>query len=181
MLEYFDSRAIAGVEHVAGGTYRRTVLIDGDPGVIELSRGGEDHLVLVAHLPHWEGLIHVVERARRIFGLDVDLGRANERLGRDADIGPLVRKSPGLRPPGTSDPFQTATRAIWGQMVSVASAGTIVRRIVERHGAEVPGLGALGLARVFPSPLTLAEGDLDGLGLTTTRIEAVRGLARSVG
>lgn len=181
MLEYFDSRAIAGVEHVAGGTYRRTVLIDGDPGVIELSRGGEDHLVLVAHLPHWEGLIHVVERARRIFGLDVDLGRANERLGRDADIGPLVRKSPGLRTPGTWDPFETAIRAICGQMVSVASAGTIVRRIVERHGAEVPGLGALGLARVFPSPLTLAEGDLDGLGLTTTRIEAVRGLARSVG
>jgi AraC family transcriptional regulator of adaptative response / DNA-3-methyladenine glycosylase II len=168
------------VEHVAHGIYRRTVQIDGDPGVIELSRGGEDHLVLVAHLPHWEGLIHVVERARRIFGLDVDLDRANERLGRDADIGPLVRKSPGLRTPGTWDPFETAIRAICGQMVSVASAGTIVRRIVERHGTAVPGLGELGLARVFPQPGTLAEGDLDGLGLTTTRIEAVHALARSV-
>ena len=26
--------------------------------------------MLRAHLPHWEGLIHVVERARRIFNLD---------------------------------------------------------------------------------------------------------------
>jgi len=180
MLEYFDSRAIPGVEHVSGGTYRRTVVIDGDPGVIELSRGGEDHLVLVAHLPHWEGLIHVVERARRIFGLDLDLEVANERLGADPNIGPLIRKSPGLRTPGTWDPFETAVRAICGQMVSVASASTIVRRIVERHGTEVPGLQTLGLSRVFPSPATLAAGDLDGLGLTATRVEAVRALARAV-
>jgi AraC family transcriptional regulator of adaptative response / DNA-3-methyladenine glycosylase II len=51
---------------------------------------------------------------------------------------------------------------------------------VERHGTEVPGLHALGLSRVFPSPATLAAGDLDGLGLTATRIEAVRALARAV-
>ena len=180
MLEYFASRAIPGVEHVSEGTYRRTVVIDGDPGVIELSRGGQDHLVLVAHLPHWDGLIHVVERARRIFGLDLDLEEANERLGVDPAVGPLVRQSPGLRTPGTWDPFETAVRAVCGQMISVASASTIVRRIGERHGTEVPGLHAFGLSRVFPSPATLAAGDLDGLGLTTTRIEAVRALARAV-
>jgi AraC family transcriptional regulator of adaptative response / DNA-3-methyladenine glycosylase II len=180
MLEYFDSRAISGVEHVADDTYLRTVVIDGDPGLIELSRGGEDHLVLVAHLPHWEGLIHVVERARRIFGLDFDLERANEFLGQDATIGPLVGKSPGLRTPGAWDPFETAIRAICGQMVSVASASTIVRRIVERHGTEVAGLGLLGLSRTFPSATVLANGDLDGLGLTATRIEAVHALARAV-
>jgi AraC family transcriptional regulator of adaptative response / DNA-3-methyladenine glycosylase II len=180
MLEYFDNRAIPGVERVSDGTYRRTVVIDGDPGVIELSRGGKDHLVLVAHLPHWEGLIHVVERARRIFGLDLDMEDANERLGRDADIGPMVRKSPGLRTPGTWDPFETAVRAVCGQMVSVASAGTIVRRIVERHGTDVGGLDALGLSRTFPSPAALAAGDLDGLGLTATRVGAVHALARAV-
>jgi len=180
MLGYFDSRAIPGVEHVSDGTYRRTVVIDGDPGVIELSRGGDDHLVLVAHLPHWEGLIHVVERGRRIFGLDLAMEHANERLGRDADIGSMVRKSPGLRTPGTWDPFETAIRAVCGQMVSVASAGTIVRRIVERHGTDVGGLGALGLSRTFPSPATLAGGDLDGLGLTAARVGAVHALARAV-
>jgi AraC family transcriptional regulator of adaptative response / DNA-3-methyladenine glycosylase II len=180
MLDYFASRAIPGVESVSDGTYRRTVAIDGDPGVIELSRGGEDHLVLIAHLPHGEGLIHVVERARRIFGLDLDLDDAHERLGRDADIGPMIRKSPGLRTPGTWDPFETAVRAVCGQMVSVASASTIVRRIVERHGTEVPGLGALGLSRSFPSAATLADGDLDGLGLTATRVEALHALARAV-
>ncbi len=101
-------------------------------------------------------------------------------LGSDPDLGPLVGKLPGLRPPGTWDPFETAVRAICGQMISVAAASTIVRRIVERHGTEVPGLGAMGLSRLFPSPATLAVADLDGIGLTGTRVEAVRALARSV-
>src|SRR5262249_45020083 len=73
MLGYFDARAIAGVERVTVNTYRRTVVIDGDPGVLELSPGGPDHLLLRAHLPHWEGLIHVVQRARRVFNLDADV------------------------------------------------------------------------------------------------------------
>jgi len=42
-----------GVEQVSADSYRRTVRIDGDPGVLELSPGGPDHLVLRAHLPHW--------------------------------------------------------------------------------------------------------------------------------
>ena len=35
MLSYFGVRAIAGVEAASDGCYRRTVAIDGDPGVIE--------------------------------------------------------------------------------------------------------------------------------------------------
>jgi AraC family transcriptional regulator, regulatory protein of adaptative response / DNA-3-methyladenine glycosylase II len=180
MLDYFAARAIPGVEHVGDGFYRRTVLIDGDPGVLEISRGGEDHLILVAHLPHWEGLIHVVQRSRRIFGLDVDVEEPARALCTDPHLAPLLHKRPGLRPPGTWDPFETAVRAICGQMISVSAAGTIVRRITERHGTEVPGLQAMGLSRLFPSPATLAAGDLDGIGLTATRIEAVRALARAV-
>lgn len=52
MLGLLRASAIPGVEDVSGGTYRRTVVIDGDPGVLELSPGGTDHLVLRAHLPH---------------------------------------------------------------------------------------------------------------------------------
>ncbi len=180
MLDYLAARAIPGVEQVEDGTYRRTVLIDGDPGVIEIRRGGEDHLVLVAHLPHWEGLIHVVQRARRIFGLDADVEEPARALGADPQLAPLLHKLPGLRTPGTWDPFETAVRAICGQMISVSAAGTIVRRIVERHGTEVPGLQVMGLSRLFPSPATLAAADLDGIGLTATRVGAVKALARAV-
>ena len=180
MLGYFRSRAIAGVEHVSADTYRRTVSIDGDPGVLELSWGSPDHLLLRAHLPHWEGLIHIVQRARRIFNLDADVEAATHCLRRDPIIGSLLRLHPGLRPPGAWDPFETGVRAIIGQQVSVGAANTIVARVVERHGTPIPGLGALGLTHLFPSPSHLATADLSGLGLTTARTRAVNAFARAV-
>ena len=180
MLGYFEARAISGVESVSKDTYRRTVMIDGDPGVLELSPGGSDHLVLRVHLPHWGGLIHVVQRARRIFNLDADVQAATDTLGADPIIGPLMRARPGIRPPGTWDPFETGVRAIIGQQVSVGGAGKITMRIVERHGTPVPGLQALGLTCLFPSPSTLAAADLSGLGLTSARAAAVNAFARTV-
>jgi AraC family transcriptional regulator of adaptative response / DNA-3-methyladenine glycosylase II len=180
MLGYFHPRAIAGVESVSGGTYRRTVAIDGDPGVLELTPGGPANLLLHAHLPHWEGLIHVVQRARRIFNLDADMEAATRTLDADPIIGPLMRARPGIRAPGTWDPFEAGVRAIVGQQVSVSGAGTITARIVERHGVPVPGLQTLGLTHLFPSPSTLAGADLGGLGLTSARSAAISAFARAV-
>lgn len=179
MLGYFAARAIRGVEQVIADTYRRTVVVDGDPGVLELSLGGPDHLLLRAHLPHWEGLIHVVQRARRIFDLDADLETANAHLD-DPSIGALVAAHPGLRVPGAWDAFEVGVRAIIGQQVSVAGANTLTRRLVEQHGTPVPGLGPLGLTHTFPPPSTLAGAELGDVGLTGARADAIRAFARSV-
>lgn len=180
MLAYFAARAIPGVERVDEGVYRRTVVIEGDPGMIELSAGAVDHLVLRAHLPHWEGLIHVVDRARRIAGLDADVERAASRLDSDAVIGPLLRARPGIRVAGTWDPFETGVRAIIGQQVSVAGATTLIGRVVERCGRPVAGLSKVGLSHTFPTAETLALADLNGLGLTGARMLAIRAFARAV-
>jgi AraC family transcriptional regulator, regulatory protein of adaptative response / DNA-3-methyladenine glycosylase II len=180
LAAYFAARAIPGVELVAGSTYRRTIVVDGDPGVLELFPGDDHHLVLRAHLPHWEDLIHLVGRARRIASLDVDLDEPTRRLAGDPTIGPLLKRRPGLRPPGTWDPFETGVRAILGQQVTVAAANTLASRLVERLGNPVPGLAQLGLSHTFPSAATLASADLTGLGLTRRRSAAVRAFARAV-
>jgi AraC family transcriptional regulator, regulatory protein of adaptative response / DNA-3-methyladenine glycosylase II len=180
MLGYFASRAIPGMEHVAGGCYRRTIVVDGDPGVLELEPGGPDHLVLRAHLPHWEGLIHVVDRARQIFNLDADVEAAHRHLGADPTLGALLAARPGLRQPGAWDPFEIGVRAIIGQQVSVAGATTVTGRLVARHGLPVAGLAPLGLTHTFPAPEIVALADLDGLGLTGARINAIRAFAGAV-
>jgi AraC family transcriptional regulator of adaptative response / DNA-3-methyladenine glycosylase II len=148
--------------------------------VIEVAEGGRDHLVVTAHLPHWGGLIHVVHQVRRLFNLDVDLHRANVVLGRDRLLGERVAALPGLRVPGAWDPFEVGVRAIIGQQVTVAGAGTIVARIVERLGTPVPGLEQFGLTHTFPAAPVLAEADLAGTGLTGARIAAIRDFARAV-
>jgi AraC family transcriptional regulator, regulatory protein of adaptative response / DNA-3-methyladenine glycosylase II len=177
---YFAARAIPGVEHVSGDVYRRTIVVDGHAGVLELSPGGDDHLLLVVHLPRWDELTHLVARARHIPSLDVDLAEAADGLSHDPTIGPLLRARPGLRTAGTWDPFETGVRAIVGQQVTVAAAGTITGRIVRRLGTPVPGLEQLGLTHTFPAPATLAEADLDGLGLPRARQDAIRSFVRAV-
>lgn len=180
ILGYLGARAIPGVERVDGGTYRRTVLIDGDPGVFELALGGPDHLLLKAHLPHWEGLIHVVRRARRIFNLDFDPEGSTRHLSADPVVGPLLRARPGIRPPGTWDPFEIGVHAIIAHRMSLGRASSIAARMVERYAEPVPGLHAMGLTHLFPTPSTLAGADLGAIGMSAGRASAVSAFARTI-
>jgi AraC family transcriptional regulator of adaptative response / DNA-3-methyladenine glycosylase II len=177
---YLAARATPGVEQVTGGVYRRTITVGGDPGVLELGLGGQDHLLLRVHLPHWEELIHLAGRARRIANLDLDLEEPARHLANDPIIGPQLQARPGVRPPGTFDPFQTGVRAIIGQQLTLAAANRVTGRLVERYGAPVPGLQPLGLTHTFPPPDVLAIADLGGLGLTDRSQGAVRAFARAV-
>ena len=179
MLDLMRARAIAGVEQVSADSYRRTVVIDGDPGVLEISPGGPDYLVLRAHLPHWRGLIHIVQRARGIFNLDANVDAANRHLAADPLIGPLVRARPGVRPLGTWDPFETAIEVIAAEHVSGADTALTMQHIVERCGPSVPGVQALGLTRTFPAPQDLVSADLRGLGLSTSGVAAIRQFAQT--
>ena len=50
--------------------------------------------------------MHVVQRARHIANLDLDLDEPARLLAGDGIVGPLIRERPGLRPPGTWSPFE---------------------------------------------------------------------------
>jgi AraC family transcriptional regulator, regulatory protein of adaptative response / DNA-3-methyladenine glycosylase II len=180
MLAYLSARAIPGVERASGRTYRRTIVVGGDAGVLELGPGAAEELVLVGHLPHWEELTHLVARARRIANLDLDLDEAVAHLSRDPAIGAVVRARPGLRTPGAWDPFEIGMRAIVGQQVTLAGANTIAGRLVQRFGTPVPGLERFELTHAFPSAAVLAGADLGGLGLTGVRQRAIESFARAV-
>ncbi len=179
MLDLMRTRAIDGVEQVSDDRYLRTVIIEGDPGVLEISPGGTDHLVLRAHLPHWKGLIHIAQRVRRIFNLDADVQAANGHLGPDQLIGPLASGRPGLRPPGAWDLFEAGIEAIVGEHSSLADTAATMRRIAERYGTPISGLRAIGLARTFPQPSDLVSSDLDGLGLDHSHVIAIRRMAQA--
>lgn len=177
LLGYFARRAIRGVEAVdlAAGTYRRSIVVDGVAGTLELARGDADHLVLRADLP----TRLVLARARRIFALDADPREAAAVLSADPVLAPLVAARPGLRVPGTWDPYETGVRAIVGQQVSVAGASTVTARIVARAGTPLDRPG-LGLTHTFPAPDVLAGADLAGVGMPGARVAAVQAFAAAV-
>jgi AraC family transcriptional regulator of adaptative response / DNA-3-methyladenine glycosylase II len=83
-----------------------------------------------------------------------------------------------VRVPGAWDGFELGVRAIVGQQISVQGASTITGRIAEKFGRSYAP--AAGLTRVFPSAAVLADANLSGLGLTTSRAETIRDFARRV-
>jgi AraC family transcriptional regulator of adaptative response / DNA-3-methyladenine glycosylase II len=178
LLSFLAMRAIPGVEAInrdeRGGTYRRTIEVEGRVGAIEVWRDGDDHLVARFHLPFWEGLIHHVARVRRCFDLEHDPVPVRDALGCDPTLAPWPD---GLRVPGVWDPFEAGVRAIVGQQVSVAGATTTMGTIVAQHGMAVDGLQELGLGYAFPRPEDLVDAQLPMPG---RRAEAVRTFAAAV-
>ncbi|TCC58862.1 DNA-3-methyladenine glycosylase 2 family protein [Kribbella pittospori] len=137
---FLAEHAIPGVESVEDGVYRRTISLDGDPGLLEIGPGGPDHLLLHAHLPYWEGVIHVVERAARLVAVEAD---------------------PGVRMPGAWGPFEVAVQAVVRDQLPPEDAYDELRKLVEVYGVPVAGLGH-GLTHAFPGPEALTEAELVG-------------------
>ena len=178
MLAFLAGAAAPGVESVRDGWYRRTIAVAGDAGVLEIGPGGPGHLEARFHLPHWETLLHMVQRARRLFSLDLDAAAAGDEPGRDLHRPPRPAAE-GVRPPGTWDGFEVAVAAI------VRDDGSrcpqeVLGRLVETAGVPAPGLDAWGLTHLFPSPESLAGAPVTGVGVSDAAAGRIRRLAAGV-
>jgi AraC family transcriptional regulator of adaptative response / DNA-3-methyladenine glycosylase II len=180
ILRFLSARAIPGIEKVEAGRYLRSAMLDGEPGIVEVTPVAGVSAVDV----RWSGsssrgLLELATRVARVFDLRADVLTIGAELTRDPR---LARCWPhtGLRVPGAWDPFEIAVRVLLGQQVSVAAARTLAARLAERCGASITRPTVPGLVRRFPDATRLADANLDGLGITGARITAIRGLARAV-
>ena len=149
MLEFFESRAIPGVEFVSEGVYRRTIRIHETTGVISVAHSARGNaLELTVALSDSRDLISIVERLRRMFDLDANMTAIHEVLTPDALLARSVAKQPGLRLPGAWDPLEATVRAVVGQQISVKGARTCIGRIAAKAGPRFES------ARLYWSSLT---------------------------
>jgi len=172
-------RAIPGLERIEHDrTVTRLVAAPGGPARVSISLDHAGKLVARLALADLADLAGVVAKLRRWLDLDADPAQLADALGADPLLGPLVRARPGLRIPGTTDPFELAVRAVLGQQVSVAGARTLAGRLVEAYGTPV----VEGLS-LFPAAATLAEAGperLREIGLTGARASTLAHLAGAV-
>lgn len=156
LLAFVAARAIPGVEWVEGDRYVRRIgghelrVSAREPG-----RSGKASLQVELDLDLASELGSILARLRRLFDLDAEPAAIGSLLARDPRLAPLVRARPGLRVPGSFDPFETALRTILGQQVTIAAATTLMTRLVARFGgvpspaqlaaSEVEAIAALGL------------------------------------
>jgi AraC family transcriptional regulator, regulatory protein of adaptative response / DNA-3-methyladenine glycosylase II len=179
MLAFLAPRAIPGVEQVDGGVYRRSISVDGNHGYFEASLDEQNHAVLVqVQFGDPRSLFFITERVRAIFDLNADWAAIVQSLKTDPDLAARVEKNPGLRVPGCWNGFELAVRTILGQQVSVKGATTLAGRLVKTFGQ--PFVASGGITHIFPEPQVLANARLSNIGLTTSRAETIRALARAV-
>lgn len=182
MLAWMTPRLTPNVEQIVGRTYRRSVELSGDTGVIEVgpsTRGRASLSLRVAGdlAPH---LVAIAGRVRRLFDLDTDASAIAEQLGRDPLLAEAAAAMPGTRVPGCWDRFELAVRAIVGQQVTVVGATRLFGRIVTRFGRTLPGASESGPTHLFPCPRDLVDADVASIGMPKARANTIRGLARAV-
>lgn len=169
VLAFHGARAIAGVESWDGTSLRRSLSLPSGAGSVTVTAEGAAAVRAEFVLDDWRDLAPAVRRVRRWLDLDADPTAVDDVLGADPVLGPSVCATPGLRLPGSVDPFETAVRAVVGQQVSISGARTILGRIVAATGG-----GA------FPSPEVLAAIDPDVLPMPRRRRTALIALAEAV-
>jgi AraC family transcriptional regulator of adaptative response / DNA-3-methyladenine glycosylase II len=181
LLGFLSLRAIPNVEAVAGGVYRRTVNLAGEPGVIEVGLDPKVHSLVVRAPSGLDGCReHLRYHVERLFDLSAYPTLISSHLCGDPALASAAAKFPGIRVPGSWDGFETAVRAILGQRISVKAATSLAGRLAARHGVELQDRGGSGLTRLFPTPERLADADLGGLGFTGQKERSIASLARAV-
>jgi AraC family transcriptional regulator of adaptative response / DNA-3-methyladenine glycosylase II len=178
LLAFLGARALPGVEAVDGATYRRSLALPHSEATVALTAHA-DHVWAVFELADLRDLTTAVSRCRRLLDLNADPVAVDETLGADAVLGPLVRRSPGLRVPGTVDGAELAVRAVLGQQVSVAAARTAAGRLVACLGPPLERPGT-HVTRLFPPPERIAGAGADALAMPAARRRTVTELARAL-
>jgi AraC family transcriptional regulator, regulatory protein of adaptative response / DNA-3-methyladenine glycosylase II len=180
LLGFLHRRAVAGIEEVSDGRVRRVLALPNSTALAELEPiAGSNQVQLRLRLDDLRDLGLGVQRCRQLLDLDAEPAAVGDVLGADPVLAPLVAERPGMRVPGSVDGFEMAVRAIIGQRISVAGASTLTGRLVATYG-EPLAVPDGALTRRFPSAERLADADLDRIGVTRTRVAALRALARAV-
>ena len=181
LAAFFDARAIAGVERVEAGVYRRVVSFGGVPGLVEVSDTGSA-LEARVHGVAPASLFALAQRLRDVFDTDAPVREIAAALSPEPLLAAQLKRTPGIRIPGAWDCFEMLARAILGQQISVAAATTLAGRIAERYGQALPAtLAAVsGLKRAFPPAARLVRARLETLGIAAARAATIRRVARAM-
>jgi DNA-3-methyladenine glycosylase II len=159
-LGYLGRSPLEPLDVVADGVYRRAVLLEAEPALLEVCDGdepGELRLRLLAGSVGPEQTEAAAALVRRCFRLEESLDSLLDRASLDPPFGALVERLAGLRALIMPSPFEALIWAILGQQINVRFAYQLKRRLVETYGERLEH-GDQNYY-LFPRPERLAAAD----------------------
>ncbi|NNM84780.1 MAG: DNA-3-methyladenine glycosylase 2 family protein [Phycisphaerales bacterium] len=142
-----------------GTAYRRVLALADGPVEVAVVQTGPPEAprlrVTVRGAPLRSELKRAVTAAlERLLGLRVDLTAFYRLASPDAELGPMVQRFRGMKPPRFLSVFEGVVNAIANQQVTVTVGIALLSRLSREHGPAVAGED--GLAHAFPRPEDLA-------------------------
>ncbi|MGE5304609.1 MAG: DNA-3-methyladenine glycosylase 2 family protein [Alphaproteobacteria bacterium] len=181
LIQFYQTHTIPGVERVVGNRFERVFRIENSLGFFQAQPiVGTPQLKLKVITEDLRILFEVTSRARRMFDLDSDPLLIADSFAQDPLLAKLCRRVPGLRLPGGWDPFETAICSILGQLVSAEQRCNLVSQLVRNYGEPIVHPLSGERAYLFPGPDVLAHSNLDKIGTTAARKEAIRAFSGRV-
>jgi DNA-3-methyladenine glycosylase II len=161
----------------SAATLRLAVRLEDRPTMVEVRQTRPDPAALAAESRPVSSPGALRALVARVVNADLDLRPFYALVVEHPVMGPLTGRFHGLKPFRPADLFDMLVTAVVEQQISLAAAGHIRSRLVERFGEEVEGIP------VFPRPGVLAETPLEALkacGLSLRKAGCVSGVAREV-
>ena len=162
LLDYFSHRLIPQFERIEGDCFvrqvgARTITVGYDPATEKL------HVSANGRVKSDQVLANV----SRLLDVAYDSQQIHRHLRRSPVLKRRIANVPGMRPLSSWSPFELCVRTIIGQQVTVAAAGTLMRRLVERCGSVTPEC--------------VAAADFTAIGMPGKRVDTIRTFARAAG
>ena len=172
------------VDHWDGETYRRTLAVWGEPvevAVVQTGPAKSPRLQVTVHgnplRP--EGKQAVTVALERLLGHRIDLAAFYRLASRDADLGQLVRRFRGMKPPRFPSVFEGVVNGIACQQLSLTLGIHLLNRLAENHGLSMVANGESSSAFPRPEDLTHATPEkLRLLGFSRQKSRAMIELAQ---
>ena len=188
ILNFLKKRMISGIEKISNNKYYRTISIKKKDGYVSgyiiIENNAKKNVInLTISDTLLKVLPQVIGKVKKLLDLSSDPYSIYESV---KEINNIIPNSflIGTRVVGSIDDFETCVRAVIGQLVSVKSATTFLKRITEELGTKIE-TNIEGLEYVFPVPENIYElGDniqniLGELGITKVKSTAIKELAKS--
>ncbi|MDE3099315.1 MAG: DNA-3-methyladenine glycosylase 2 family protein [Verrucomicrobiota bacterium] len=166
-----------------GQTYRRVVVLDGQPVEAAVVQAGSSdsrrlEVTLTGQRITSDMRMAAVKLLERLLGLRISLSDFYGRAAMDAKLHPLAERFRGTKPPRFPTVFETLANAIACQQMSLSLGILLLSRMTEKFGLATDGTPEP--AHAFPRPEDLAglkPMDFRRLGFSRAKGESLIALA----
>lgn len=173
VLDFMRPRMMKGLEIVDEDKFTRTFNINDVKGYFIVKNNPKKlALELDVFCDDMSVFRDIYYRVRKMFDLDTEFDKVKLSLAKDEYLKKIMADKHVPRLPVAFNPYEFIIRAILGQQITVKAATTLAARIVERVGVK-SGIDIEGLEYVFPKLQELIDIDLNGLGITKTRMKTI--------